>query len=212
MLSTYFDCSSYCSCIYFLVFLLTTLRVCRLVFHFFWFTSFSVVLFYWLFSTVAAISIRHIVCNPLITGVIRDVMFTFIAYVIKLISITAIVSNLHIYNLMTTFVFGTRSFSDDGILHTQTRITTLTWSGMNGTIFHLIACHFTVTRSIIDSTIYYIVASLFTVTRAITDIDVVCVWTSNLSLYKREVEYETARRKRQLWDDNTNKLHANTNI
>ena len=45
-----------------------------------------------LLHTEVAISIRHIVCNPLITGVIRDVMKTFIAY---LFSITTIVSNLH---------------------------------------------------------------------------------------------------------------------
>ena len=46
------------TCIYFSVFLLTTLRVCRLVFHFFWLTSFSVVLFYCLFSTYRSGSIH----------------------------------------------------------------------------------------------------------------------------------------------------------
>ena len=101
------------------------------------------VLFYWLFSTVAAISIRHIVCNPLITGVIRDVMFTFIAYVIKLISITAIVSNLHIYNIFTTAAHCVinavaasvaRSFSDGGILHLVTRKITKTRTTTDSTI------------------------------------------------------------------------------
>ena len=87
-------------------------------------------------QTVVAVSGNgvHIIRNPCITGVIRDVMFTFIAY---LFSITTIVSNLHIYNISTTIhlvvvavaafaVFVTRSFSDGGIFNLDTRKGTLT--------------------------------------------------------------------------------------
>ena len=85
-------------------------------------------------QTVVAVSFNvHIIRNPLITGVIRDVMFTFIAY---LFSITTMVSNLHIYNIFTTaaafvaiaveVVVVTRSFSDGGIFHLDTRKTTMT--------------------------------------------------------------------------------------
>ena len=106
--------------------------------------SFDLLLSRWYYSTgfslhtVVAESVNvHIFCNPLITGVIRDVMFTFIAY---LFSITTIVSNLHIYNISTTIhvvatttgieaafaVFVTRSFSDGGIFNLDTRKGTIT--------------------------------------------------------------------------------------
>merc|ERR1712238_496638 len=51
-------------------------------------------------QTVVAVSVTvHIIRNPWITGVIRDVMFTWSAY---LITITTIASNLHICNIFTT--------------------------------------------------------------------------------------------------------------
>ena len=83
-------------------------------------------------QTVVAVSVTvHIIRNPCITGVIRDVMFTLIAYAacIYTASITTIVSNLDIVKSVTTIVVaaiahmdgtaavGTRSCSDDGIFH-----------------------------------------------------------------------------------------------
>ena len=99
--------------------------------------SFDLLLFRRYYSTgfslhteVAVSGSVHIVCNPLITGVIRDVMFTFIAYTY---SITTIVSNLHIFRTGTTLaVASARSFSNDGIFHVATRISIVTGSVMNG--------------------------------------------------------------------------------
>ena len=99
--------------------------------------SFDLLLFRRYYSTGFSLHIEvavsgsvHIVCNPLITGVIRDVMFTFIAYTY---SITTIVSNLHIFRTGTTLaVASARSFSNDGIFHIATRISIVTGSVMNG--------------------------------------------------------------------------------
>ena len=128
-----------------------------------WFPSSSmVVLFYrlllvWrkrILSTVGAVSIRYISCNPLITGVIRDIMFTFIAeisYIPGFFPITTIVSNRNIFRKGTTLAVTERirtngiirtaiawSFSDDGIFHRVTRMITLARSIMNGRIFHMV--------------------------------------------------------------------------
>ena len=98
---------------------------------------FYLLLSWWYYSTgfslqtIVAFSVNvHIIRNPLITGVIRDVMFTFAAY---LVSITTIVSNLHIINHRFTTAAAAvaacvaRSFSDGGIFQTETSIfTTLT--------------------------------------------------------------------------------------
>ena len=163
-------------------------------------------------QTVVAVSIRQIICNSLITGVIRDNrILTIIAYTS---SITTIVSNLHIFRSVTTIIVGTatRSFSNDGIFHIATRKTIVTGIVMNGGIFHphtrfftltrsfmndrilyRLACGVTVTRNIIDSTIWYSLARIFTVTRAIAYFDVVCLKTSKVSLCEQEVEYETEK-------------------
>ena len=95
-------------------------------------------------QTVVAVSVNvHIIRNPCITGVIRDVMFTLIAYATVnniFPIITTIVSNLLIFKTGTSSTavntgtpwitivvllaaVGTRSFSDDGIFHIFTTIT-----------------------------------------------------------------------------------------
>ena len=121
-------------------------------------------------STVVAVSIRHIICTPLITGVIRDIMLTIIAYTS---SITTIVSNLHIFRPGTTTVFtvgtATRSFSNDGIFHIATRKTIVTGIVMNGGIFHPHTRFFTLTRSFMNDRILYRLACGVTVTRNIID-------------------------------------------
>ena len=166
-------------------------------------------------DTVVAVSINvHIICNSLITGVIRDVMFTSMAYISP---ITTIVSNRHIFKKFTNAVMVAaiavavcvaRSFSDGGIFQTETSIHTLTWSVMNERILHRFASLITLTRIIINGTIWYISAWMVTVTRAITDFDVVCFKTRIFLLCKRE---EMARRRRHFWDDNTDNLHSNNN-
>ena len=190
----------------------------RLVFHFF----FELLLFRWYYSTgfslqtVDAVSTRRqISCNPLtiiITGVIRDVMFTFRAYTVSIhrLWITTMFSNLHIFRRGTRRAVAiARICSDDGISHTITSPITLTRISTNSTIFYLEACAATLTRKTIDGNIWYRLARIFTVTRVSTDIYVVCAKTSIFSLCKRG---ETARRRRHyLWDDNTNNLHANNN-
>ena len=129
-------------------------------------------------QTVVALSVRHIIRNPLITGIIRDVMFTFIAYVC---SITTIVSDLHIFRK-------------------GTRITTVTWSVMNDRTLHRIASIIHMTWIITNSTIWFLFSWLVTVARASTGIYVLCFKTRIFALCMRE---ETARRRRHLWDNNT---------
>ena len=100
-------------------------------------------------DTKVAVFIRHISCNPLITGIIRDVMCTILAYTNRRIQalITTIVSNRNIFNTGTTitkcfFIFPNpvaiaRSFPDDGIQRRITTTITLTRSFLNGRIHHI---------------------------------------------------------------------------
>ena len=145
--------------------------------------------------TVVALSVRHIIRNPWITGIIRDVMSTISAY---LVSITTIVPNLHIFWTGTTIAVAvvTRSFSDGGVFHIITNSTTKTRTTTDSNIITVIACAITVTRKIIDGTIVYKFARKYTVTRASTDIDVACLKASIPPLWKREVEC-TRRRDRE---------------
>ena len=106
-------------------------------------------------QTVVAVSVNvHIIRNPCIAGVIRDVMFTLIAY---LVSITTIVPNLHIFSRSTRraveIVAIARINSDDGVFRILTNLTTKTRTTTDSTIIYLVACPGTVTRIIIDGTI-----------------------------------------------------------
>ena len=151
-------------------------------------------------QTVVAVSVTvHIIRNPCITGVIRDVMFTLIAY---LFSITTIVSNLHIFSRITrraaTAVPIARICSDDGVFQIITNLITKTRTTTDSTIFYSTACVITVTRIIIDSTIWYKLACLPTVTRAIAYFDVFRFKTSKVFLCKREVECTRRRERRDV--------------